>query len=329
MSSFSNQTRKRILLTGGSGTLGYNILRRLANDERYFVTALLRNPGSCPVAEFSQSVEFIKHDLSDTIHTAQIFERVSPAIIVHCAASGLRPLKESWFDLMAFNVETTMRLFQMNCRLDHPSHFVYISTGLVYREQLRPLKEIDPIETIHPYGASKAAADALLQSAAAEFDRTLTILRPFAFTGVHDGGNRIFPLILRAAEEHRELGLTTGTQIRDFCAVEDIVDAVIRVIERQPELLVEKYNLGSGISAPLRTTIESICEELGLDVKLDFGRVTMNPYEPCNLVADITHAWDKLKWKPQTRLAYAVWSLAKDITPSLILRTPKRFYDGV
>ncbi len=91
---------------------------------------------------------------------------------------------------MQFNVESTMRLFQMNCRFDHHSHFIYISTGLVYRDQQRPLTEDDPIGTRHPYGASKAAADLMLQAASIEFDRRLTILRPFAFTGVHDCGNR-------------------------------------------------------------------------------------------------------------------------------------------
>jgi len=129
---------KKILLTGGSGTLGYNILRQLANDPRYCVAAPMRDIHSPVVQKFAGQIQFIEHDLSDAIHTAQIFERLNPDIIVHCAASGLRPPKGSWFDLMQFNVVSTMRLFQMNCRLDKDSHFIYISTGLVYREQGRP-----------------------------------------------------------------------------------------------------------------------------------------------------------------------------------------------
>lgn len=319
-----NKLRKRILITGGSGTLGCNILRRLADDDRYLVVAPIRNIQHAYIRDLSDRVQFIEHDLSDAIHTAQIFERADPSIVVHCAASGLRPPKGTWFELMQFNVISTMRLFQMNCRLDHESRFIYVSTGLVYREQEKPLTEEDPIETLHPYGASKAASDLMLQAAAAEFKRGLTILRPFAFTGLHDGGKRLFPLILEAAVTGNPLPLTSGSQIRDFCSVNDIAEAVIKVIEREQIPLIEKFNLGSGLSLSLRDVIEGVCEKLGLQAQLLFGKIQMHPYEPKYSVADLTHVTKVLNWKPQTSLAYAVWELAQDTAPSLKLKRPQR-----
>jgi UDP-glucose 4-epimerase len=316
--------RHKVLITGGSGTLGYNILKLLADDERYQVVAPLRNLQSEMVQALSGKVQFIQHDLSDDIHTAQIFERVNPTVIVHCAASGMRPPRGSWFELMKFNVVSTMRLFQMNCRLDHESHFIYLSTGLAYREQGRPLAEEDPLETLHPYGASKAASDLMLQAASAEFKRKLTILRPFAFTGIHDGGKRLFPLILEAAGDGRRLGLTAGTQIRDFCSVNDIASAVVRVIECEQRPLIEKFNLGSGQSLPLRTLIENVCDELGLKVNFVFGENQMHPYEPDYSVANIARARAKLSWTPRTSLAYAVWELAQEVAPALKLKCPQR-----
>jgi UDP-glucose 4-epimerase len=321
--------KKRILVTGGNGTLGYNIIAKLVGDGRYQVVAPIRDLKTRVVVEFGGRAQFIEHELSDAIHTAQIFERVNPDVIVHCAASGLRPPRGSWFDLMHFNVESTMRLFQMNCRFDHQSQFIYISTGLVYREQGRPLREDDPIETLHPYGASKAAGDAMLQAAAAEFNRHLTIFRPFAFTGLHDGGRRLFPLILDAAVEGRKQDLTAGTQIRDFCAVGDIADAILLAIEAGQHSPIQKFNLGSGSDIPLRNVIESVCDELEIKVDLNFGPINMHPYEPHHSVADISHAAKQLGWKPKTRLAYAVWELAQDIAPTLKLKEPRRFFgDG-
>ena len=270
-------------------------------------------------------VQFIEHELSDAIHTAQIFERANPDVIVHCAANGLRPPKSSWFDLMHFNVESTMRLFQMNCRFDHHSHFIYISTGLVYRQGDRPLVEADPIETLHPYGASKAAGDFMLQAAAAEFHRSLTILRPFAFTGIHDGGERLFPRILEASSTGLPLPMTAGSQVRDFCSVTDIAKAVLLVIERKQANLIEKFNLGSGLALPLRTLVSNICAELDIDPDLRFGAVPMHPYEPAHSVADCTHARDTLGWIPNHRLAHAVWQLAQETHPALALKEPEQF----
>ena len=314
------------MITGGSGVLGFNVLRRLAHDDRYHVVAPIRHIKSAGVQALQGKVQFIEHDLNDAFHTAQIFERINPTVIVHCAASGLRLPRASWFDLMQFNVVSTMRLFQMNCRLDHESHFIYVSTGLVYREQPRRLTEEDPIETIHPYGASKAATDLMLQAASAEFQRKLTILRPFAFTGPHDGGRRLFPLILEAAVQGRRLGLTAGTQIRDFCSVSDIAAAVAQVIEQEQEPLIEKFNLGSGLSLSLRSMIEKVCEELELKADLAFGESHMHPYEPHYSVANSSRAEARLGWKPLTSLAYALWELAQEVAPSLKLKCPERAF---
>jgi UDP-glucose 4-epimerase len=322
-------SRQKILVTGGTGTLGYNILLRLARDERYQVVAPVRNIKAIVDPVLTNKIQFIENDLSDPIHTAQIFERVNPEVIVHCAARGLRPPKGFWFDLMQFNVITTMHLFQMNCRLDNQSHFINVSTGLVYREQERPLTEDDPIETLHPYGASKGATDTMLQAAAAEFKRRLTILRPFAFTGFHDGGKRLFPLILEAAVDGRQQGLSAGTQIRDFCAVNDIADAVLRVIERKQESLIEKFNLGSGLSLPLRSLIKNVCEELELKADLAFGESQMHPYEPHFSVANTVRAKALLGWEPQTSLATAVWELAQEIAPALKLKRPGMAFSAV
>jgi len=323
---FTLKKRQRVLVTGASGTLGYNILRQLANDDSYSIIAPVRSR-PFRLEEFSDSVQFIEHELSDAIHTAQIFERANPDVIVHCAASGLRPPKGSWFDLMQFNVESTMRLFQMNCRFDHHSHFIYISTGLVYREQDRALRETDPIETLHPYGASKAASDSMLQAAAAEFGRRLTILRPFAFTGLHDGGERFFPRVITAAQTGVPLPMTEGKQVRDFCSVNDIARAVQLVIERPQAKLIEKFNLGSGVAQPLRDLVQEICAELDLKVSFDFGAVKMHPFEPMHSVADVTHAASILGWKPRVRLAHAIWELAMDQYPLLNVKEPKAFYE--
>lgn len=311
---------RRILITGGNGTLGYNILRQLVDGDDEIIAPVRTMPKNAD--HLKGRVRFIEHELSDSIHTAQIFERANPDVIVHCAASGLRPPKGSWFDLMQFNVESTMRLFQMNCRFDHHSHFIYISTGLVYREQGRPLREDDPIETLHPYGASKAAGDSMLQAAAAEFGRRLTIVRPFAFTGLHDGGERFFPRLLNAARTHTYLPMTEGLQVRDFCSVNDIALAVQTIIERPQAGLIEKFNLGSGDAVPLRTLVERILTELELNVDLQYGAVRMHPFEPMHSVADIAHAGAVLKWTPRTRLAHAVWQLARDQYPDLQLREP-------
>lgn len=312
----------RVLLTGTSGTLGYNVMRLLAKETNHKVLAPVRavRPFLSP---FASRVDFQKLDLVDIAATKHYLSHTRPDVIVHCAASGLRPPKASWFEIISFNVETTLRLFETYCA-SGVRHFVYISTGLVYREQGRPLRETDPVENLHPYGASKAAADLLLQAAAVEFGRTLTIVRPFAFTGIQDAGTRLFPQLITAASSGKPFCMTTGKQVRDFCAVEDIARAVLLCIERQPQQAIEKFNVGSGMERTVRQLVETVCSALGLKVDLQFGAVPDRAYEPRHLVADITRARQELGWSPQTSLSYAVWELAREMAPALPVREPER-----
>jgi nucleoside-diphosphate-sugar epimerase len=323
MGQRSQAGRAKIWITGGNGTLGYNILRHLARTGRFRIQAPVREMNSGLIGPLAGGVDFIRHDLNDFDTTGAMLKSAQPDVIIHCAASGLRPPKAAWFELMEFNVTLTLRLFEMSCRLGAGQHFIYISSGLVYRNQGRPLAEDDPMDTLHPYGASKAASDSLLRAAAAEFNRKLTILRPFAFSGPHDAPSRLFPLILAAAVTGKPLALTHGTQIRDYCAVDDIARAVLQVIEREPAALIETFNLGSGSGLPLRKIIESVCQTLELKADLRFGEHQPPPYEPDHLVANIAKAKAAFGWTPRTSLARAVWELAGEIAPSLRLHRPE------
>jgi len=316
MNSPSATRNRRIVVTGASGTLGFNIVRLLASDPNIQLVLPLRTLHHEYFHRYT-NVHMRQADLADTPQLDRILRDSSPDLIIHCAASGVRPRREAWFDMVAFNVDATLRLFQSSCAIPD-CEFLYISTGLVYRQQGRPLQEDDPVESLHPYGVSKAAADFLLQAAAAEFGRNLTILRPFSFTGLHDGGARLFPSLLNAAVTGQPFRLSLGEQIRDFCAVDDIAAAVLAASVRPRSRAVEVFNVGSGQCRTIRSVVEGVCRDLNLAVDLRFGALPYPPQEPMHLVADIGKI-QKLGWAPVTPLAEAVRCLAHAQYPELQL----------
>jgi UDP-glucose 4-epimerase len=98
----------------------------------------------------------------------------------------------------------------------------------------------------------------------------------------------------------------------------------LKVIDRTPNQLIEKFNLGSGRSVPLRDLVTEVCSDLGITPKLRFGEVPMHPYEPHHSVADITSARKTLGWEPRHRLSHAVWELARQTHPALPCNEPER-----
>jgi nucleoside-diphosphate-sugar epimerase len=313
-------SRRKILLTGPSGTLGRNILELVGQDSGHQILALLRGPSRFQ-NRFS-SVQEVRADLSDRRKIAEIVSEFRPEIIVHCAATGMEFPKTEWFDLIRFNVDFTVNLCECAAGAG-AAHFIFIGTGLAYRPQSRPLVEEDAMDTPHPYGASKAAADLLIRSAAVEFGLPLTVLRPFSFTGLGDDRSRLFPSLLRAAAAGQAFDLTPGRQVRDHVSARDVAWGILAAIQHPPSAdLPAIFNLGSGMSLPVRTLVEQVVAELGLRVRLHFGAKPAGPFEPEHLVADISRAERVLGWRPRHGLAHAVWELAKESFPDLSLREP-------
>jgi UDP-glucose 4-epimerase len=125
--------------------------------------------------------------------------------------------------------------------------------------------------------------------------------------------------------------LSPGEQIRDFCSVQDIADAVRAVMDREDrgddagKPAIEVFNLGSGVSRSIRGIVENVCEQLNLGVDLRFGELPYHPNEVMHLVANIEKV-KSISWKPTTNLAFAVWQLARTEFPHLsITRPPEEF----
>ena len=310
-------------MTGATGTLGYNIVQHLGRmHPETRAHLLMRRPDPALFGNLA-NVDCQQLDISESAKLTQAVLDFKPNAIIHCAASGVRPTKIGWFDLIRLNVSATVALFEASCEVEG-CHFIHVSTGLVYGSQDRPCREGDPVDTLHPYGASKAAADCLLRAGAERLKRHLTVLRPFSFTGLHDGGDRLFPTLLRSALKGEPFRMSSGMQIRDFCAVQDVAEAVCLVLEEGTLPGRDVFNIGSGQSLALRTIVGSVCRQLGLEVEIRLGEVPLHPYEPMHLVADI-HLAESLGWKPKTNLAYAVWQLAQSQFPELKVTKPEQY----
>jgi UDP-glucose 4-epimerase len=172
--------------------------------------------------------------------------------------------------------------------------------------------------------ASKAAADCLLRAGAESLGRHLTIIRPFSFTGLHDGGDRIFPSLLKAALERKPFAMSPGTQLRDFCAVDDVASAIALILEEGEQPSRDIFNIGSGLSVSLGRIVHSVARQLDLDVDIQLGAKPFHPFEPGSLVADISRA-ESIGWRPRTNLAYAVWQLANASFPTLAVKQPEQY----
>src|SRR5277367_4503986 len=90
----------RVLVTGASGTLGYNIVRHLglAHPETE-LRLLMRTPDAALFADLPNAT-LTQADIADTASVRQAVLAFRPNAIIHCAASGVRPSKIAWFEMI-------------------------------------------------------------------------------------------------------------------------------------------------------------------------------------------------------------------------------------
>ena len=200
-----------------------------------------------------------------------MLKRFDATAVIHTAATGMQIPRPDAETLTEINVHLPVRLAEVVSQLPDCS-FVHVSSGLAYKDQGRPLREEDPLDTKHPYGASKAQAEARLRGLAEQSGVLLTIVRSFSFTGPGDFGTRLFPSLLIHAVEQKRFGMSTGDQVRDHSSVDDIAMGVTAAaLQTAASRKPQAFNLGAGDTRTLRELVTSVIDQLGLNIEIEFG----------------------------------------------------------
>jgi UDP-glucuronate 4-epimerase len=232
-----------ILVTGAAGFIGMHVARRLLalgravvgvdNLSPYYDPALKR----ARLAQLGGAFRFLELDLADRAAAAKLFAEHRFPEVVHLAAQpGVR---YSLIDPQAY-VDSNLVGFANvleGCRHASCRHLLYASSSSVYGANTRiPFTTKDHVD--HPlslYGATKKANELMAHAYAHLFAIPMTGLRFFTVYGPWGRPDMAPWLFTAAILEGKPIRLfNQGNTRRDFTYVDDVVEAVVRLIERPP-----------------------------------------------------------------------------------------------
>lgn len=255
---------KRIFVTGGSGFIGTNLCERLIRDNEIIVydtgrrnaikyTDLLKRPG----------LTFIEGDISDR-------EKLSKAadgcdMIVHLAAiAGIDSVTIDPLSTMKINLMGTYELLEAvkGRRLER---FVLFSTSEVYgpyvfRADETAMTSQGEVGVLRwTYATSKLAAEHLAHCYYSQFGLPLTIIRPFNVYGPRQvGEGAVHKFVVNAIDNEDLVIYGDGNQIRAWCYVDDIIDAVTLALAKD-KAVGNVFNLGNPNST---VTIQGLAQKI-------------------------------------------------------------------
>jgi UDP-glucuronate 4-epimerase len=239
----SAEIRHPILVTGAAGFIGYHVVRRLLDEGHAVVGAdsfsAYYDIGlkEARVAELTPRDGFAleRVDLAEESATRALFQRRRPKRVVHLAAQpGVRRALTDPAPYVASNVVAFLNILE-GCRHGGVEHLVYASSSSVYGANGKlPFSEHDPAD--HPlslYAATKKANEAMAHSYAHLFGLRATGLRFFTVYGPWGRPDMAVYAFTDAIAQGRPIEVAHGGRVwRDFTYVDDIVEGVVRVLDR-------------------------------------------------------------------------------------------------
>jgi UDP-glucose 4-epimerase len=257
-----------VLVTGGSGFIGSHLVDKLLEknyDVEIIGTNLTGNEKAKIHAVDITDKEAVVNNISDNVDS-----------IVHLA--GLTSVTDSVASPEPFwnvNVTGTSNILEA-ARKSKVKKLVFMSTCEVYGNISEgKADEMQPVNPLSPYAASKFSAEKLLISAREYRDTpSVTILRGFNQYGPgQDAGSKgaVVAKFINNALQGKNLQVSgDGSQTRDYVFVKDTVEAIIVSLEKET-VSGEIINIANGSDVSIRNLAEKISEIVGNNTKIETG----------------------------------------------------------
>jgi len=314
----------KVLVTGAAGFIGFHLTLALLdrgdevigvdNLNDYYDPALkqLRLDAIAKHPKYD-NFEFIKGDISDRAAIEQLFTGHLFDLVVNLAAqAGVRYSLENPHAYVESNLVGFVNILE-GCRHSKVKHLVYASSSSVYGMNVKqPFSTEDRVDyPISLYAATKKSNELMAHTYSHLYEVPTTGLRFFTVYGPYGRPDMAYYKFTKAILNGDSIDVyNNGDMERDFTYIDDIVEGVIRVMDKipQPQANVYSsvkppyrlYNIGNNNPVTLRGFITAIEDACGL--KANEKLLSMQPGDVLSTYADIEDLQSEFGFQPSTSL---------------------------
>ncbi len=304
---------KKILVTGGSGFIGSNLVKFLLNKKYYVINidnqSYSANPYNLKKSLYNKNYSFIKSDIADENIINKVLLKHNPIAIFNLAAethvdrSIDNPEKFIETNILAvYKLISVVKSYIKKTK--KKIKFIHISTDEVYGDVVNGRsKESSRYKPNSPYSASKASADHIINSFVKTYNFPAIISNCCNNYGPNQFPEKLIPKIIFNIINNKPLTVYgRGKNSREWIYVDDHCEALHKIFKKGK--LGETYNIGTGqnlenviLVKRLMKIFKSNSFQIGKRAKIKF--VKDRPGHDFRYALDSKKILNKLKWKPK------------------------------
>lgn len=282
--------RKRALVTGGTGYVGSNLVRRLVADGWDVHLIVRPNTDTTVLAPVAERIACHVHDGS-TESMCDIVAAARPDVVFHLASLFLAQHKVSDVEtLLNSNVVFSVQLAEAMAS-NGVRHLINTGTSWQHYEN-------DVYNPVNLYAASKQAFESLLAYYVEAHGFVVTTLALFDTYGPADWRSKLIALLWKTAAAKEPLAMSPGEQMIDLVHIDDVTEAFVlaarQVVERAGGH--ERYGVSSGQPMRLQDLVKLFEKATGTAVPIVWGG---RPYRPREVMSPWTDFAAVPGWEPR------------------------------
>ena len=246
-----------ILITGANGFLGHYLIKHLLPANHLVIAT---GKGESRLLQKHDRLIYIPMDFTDPFAVHDVFEKISPNVIVHAGAmANVDECERDQWKAYVTNVEGTLTLLA-NAE-EHQAHFIFVSTDFVFDGESGPYDENSQANPVNFYGRTKLDAE----DAVREYPFDWTIVRTVLIYGNNPTGRDNILTVVNKKLSAGENYSVVDDMVRTATFVEDLAKGIVSIIMKKKTGI---YHLSGKDPVTPYQMARKVAEHLQLDISL-------------------------------------------------------------